>query len=106
MQRAAVFSSLRSRYTDSKFAGTRLFDYHADIQRREFEDAHRACDDHSLWGASARFEPPRLTQCVLISLASDGEGGRCPHIASSRIDVFNFAQTSVAVLALAALVFL
>jgi len=37
-----------------------VYDRNADIQRREFEDAHRACFDHRLWRVSAYCGPSHL----------------------------------------------
>ena len=78
-----------------------FYDCYADIQRREFEDAHWACVDHCFWRVSAYCEPSFIASCVLLFLTLDGVG-TCSFI----IDVFNLAQTSVAILALVALVFL
>ena len=83
-----------------------IYDCHADIQRREFENARRACFDHRLWGVSTCCGPSLLASCVLILLAHTGRRGGVLTAVSSRTDVFHFAQTSVAILALAALVFL
>ena len=55
-----------------------VFDYHADIQRREFKEARRDYGDHRFRRVSAHFEPPCLTQYVPLAV-SDGEGGAHSH---------------------------
>ena len=85
---------------------TRISDWDADIQRRELEVALWARADHHLWRVSAGYEPTRLASYVLMFISRAERRGEVLTAPSFRIDVFNFAQTSVTILALAALVFL